>query len=95
MEIKKQHFFELKQKEEYARERINHHRNAIKSNISQNKESVFFQNKVQRSQVKEQQDKIKESIQFQRLKHAEDKQKNAQDLYQMKKRAKYTRAVAE
>ena len=54
MEIKKQHFFELKQKEEYARERINHHRNAIKSNISQNKESVFFQNKVQRSQVKEQ-----------------------------------------
>ena len=46
-------------------------------------------------QIKEFQNKIRENIHQNKLKQAQDKQRNAAELYQMKKRAKYNRDVAD
>ena len=48
MAVKRQHYQDLKDREDSNRDRINNHRVAIKTNINQNKTSVFENNKDQR-----------------------------------------------
>ena len=76
MAAKQQMLDEMKAKEDANRTRINDHRARTKNNIESNKKSVFDGNKGTRSEIKLQQQKIRETIQMNKLKQHQDKQKN-------------------
>ncbi len=86
---------EIKAKEDQNRSRILEHRSLTKDKINTNKISIISTNKEQRDQIKEQQKKIKDTIQQNKMKYVTEKQKAAQDLYSLKKRAKYVRSENE
>lgn len=82
---------DFKAKEDANRARINEHRARTKNNIECQKKTVFDGNKGTRSEIKLQQNKIRETIQMNKLKQAQDKQKNFAEIYEIKRRAKETR----
>ena len=73
MNMKYQFQKDMQDREENNRSRINHHRSLTKFNINNNKLRVLDSNRDQRMQIKEQQQKIKETIQQNKLKNIQDR----------------------